>query len=462
MNQFLVISGIILWVFILVVLIIWLFSKEGRLIKVGKRWFLGQRLDNSINKLYDEIAERNIKSDTLADVSKHILWRFTRIGVFAIIAAAIPVVFIAVQVYLLDNQNKLLESQNERIDLQNNLLEADRRSSLVFLMSNILDKVDEEIKEQQDSLKNLPGFHPDSVRYSLSKPLISRIVALSRAFRPYRIMEGDTLSRDLVSPERGQLFIALMENKLDSTTQNIIGSRGDFSYAIIGEINLSNSHFSNANFNNSHFSDVNFSGADLRNANLSNADLRYADFSYANLGNANLSKAILGPNYELFVQYNNIPNPNGPILGANLSKANLKNANLEGAFLIHTNLKEADLFEADLLDSKIISAYFENANLESARLSRAKTNGAIFLNANLSNAYIIEAELIFADLLGANLNEAKLIQSNLREAKNLSVEQLKASETLYQCYYFNSELKAQLRKEKPCLFEDPNGPNACK
>ena len=112
-------------------------------------------------------------------------------------------------------------------------------------MSNILDKVDEEIREQK--LKS---------KYRLSKPLINRIVALSKAFRPYRMMEGDTLSKKLVSPERGQLFIALMENNLDSLTQQTIASNGDFSYAVIGEINLKRAILS----------DAKLEGGDLRGA----------------------------------------------------------------------------------------------------------------------------------------------------------------------------------------------------
>jgi len=111
---------------------------------------------------------------------------------------------------LLFGQNSRIDTQNYRINIQNNLIEADRRSSLIFLMSNILDRVNEEVKVQKLSVPY--GIDNDSItilkdnfKFHLSNPLIGRIIALSRAFRPYKLLAGDTLSTELVSPERGQL-----------------------------------------------------------------------------------------------------------------------------------------------------------------------------------------------------------------------------------------------------------------
>ncbi|MBK7873354.1 MAG: pentapeptide repeat-containing protein [Saprospiraceae bacterium] len=178
-------------------------------------------------------------------------------------------------------QNMLLRDQNDRIKLQNNLLEADRRSSLVFLMSNILDKMDDEIKINLMRTKNAINrgeFSPDSIperlRYKLSDALIGRIIALSRAFQPYQMMQSDTLSGQLVSPERGQLFISLMQNKLDSATQNTIVAAGDFSYAIIGKISIENAVLDEINLA---FSSL--KGANFRNVRISNGQFQYSDFS---------------------------------------------------------------------------------------------------------------------------------------------------------------------------------------
>lgn len=240
-----------------------------------------------------------------------------------------------------DSQITLMAVQNDRINLQNNLIEAERRSSLVFLMSNVLDKVDDEIREQRkdlskDSLRNIP----DSIKFKLSKPLVSRIVALSRAFRPYNMLDGDTLSGELVSPERGQLFIALMENNLDSVTQNTIVASGDFSNAVIGEIDLRDASLREANLGGAHLVGADLSRADLfkadlRGTDLSRATLRGASFMGANLSGANLSRSFLNK---------------AGLIRANLSGANLRGAWLDGvSFLMIKNLTVKQLIEATTL-----------------------------------------------------------------------------------------------------------------
>ncbi len=247
------------------------------------------------------------------------------------------------QTDLLAAQNQKFDIQNKRLSLQNNLIEAERRSSLVFLMSNILDKVDEEIKVQYQEGR--------SKKFRLSQPLVSRIVALSKAFRPYRMMEGDTLSEKLVSPERGQLFIALMENNLDSLTQNTIVADGDFSYAVIGKINL-------------------------KGAMLVNARLERVDLYEANLDKANLLKA-------------------------NLEGANLEGANLNEANLSTTNLDEANLYRASLINADIRAAKLHGASLIAANLDRANLRGAFLSEINFAEAYLNRT-----NFSGAYLNEA--------------------------------------------------------
>ena len=407
-------AAIITWVVLGVALL-------GTLL-LNKKWtwfskevMLGQRLHTSINRLFDEIAKRKVDRDTLADVSKHVLWRLTRIGIFAMIAALIPVMFLAIQAFLLRNQNELLKSQNDRIDRQNNLLEAERRSSLVFLMSNVLDKVDEEIKEQKKA-RNIETVNvPDSVKFALSKPLINRIVALSRAFRPYRMLENDTLSANLVSPERGQLFIALMENQLDHLTQNTIVRRGDFSQAIIGEIQLEGANIHAASL----------TSANLSGANLSGAYLRFSNLVHANLSGANLDD------------------------DADLSDANLSGANLSGA-----NLSGAYLFDAFLSDAFLSSANLSGAYLNGANLSGANLSGANLFEANLSRAYLMGANLSRAYLMGAYLDSANLSGANLSRIQGVNSEQLQQAKSLFKCKNLDPKLERELKANRPCLFTE--------
>ncbi|MCB0688702.1 MAG: hypothetical protein KDC53_19320, partial [Saprospiraceae bacterium] len=94
---------------------------------------LGSRYKESGKRLAEEIVDdRNVTSKTLGDFITYTLQRFTRIGVFMIIPAAL----VGVQVYLLIVQNRLIKSQNAYIDTQNTYIkeqtvlnEATRRSS---------------------------------------------------------------------------------------------------------------------------------------------------------------------------------------------------------------------------------------------------------------------------------------------------------------------------------------------
>ena len=124
---------------------------------VSKRaveFFVGFGLKMSMVKLYNELPDK-VQKETLADVSTHIIWRLTRIGVFAILAALIPISILVTQTVILYRQNLLIDKQNTRLDQQTNLAEATRRGSLVFLMSNILDKMDEELKDPENKEKKL-------------------------------------------------------------------------------------------------------------------------------------------------------------------------------------------------------------------------------------------------------------------------------------------------------------------
>ncbi len=184
-------AAILTWIIIGVIIALYLFTKR-KWIWFGTNVLLGQRLHTSINKLVDEIAEKDIKRETLANTGKHVLWRFTRIGLFAIIAALVPVLFLSIQTYLLKLQNDRIDIQNGLVDLQNNLIEAQRRGSLIILMSNIMDQMNEEINiYKRDSI----GRKKDITGYPLSQPLIGRISGLSQGFLPYKIYQDGVLSK---------------------------------------------------------------------------------------------------------------------------------------------------------------------------------------------------------------------------------------------------------------------------
>lgn len=299
---------------------------------------LGEDLKLSLRKLTSEIQKKDIKADTVSDATTAIIWRFTRIGFLRVAILITTVLISIIPIALLFNQNKLINTQNElflyqnnrideqtnlfkkqneKIDLQNSyfaeqttlfenqvaqvdqqnklvkdqnrlvrtqteklqqqniLSESERRSSLVFLMSNILDKMDEELKKNE--------------KRTISKELIARIIALSNSLKPYYFFENNQLIKQPLSPERGQLFLAIVKSGIDPIfTQEQILNKSNFSYSDLREANLRNLNISSVNLSHSNFSEADlyntaFQGTSLSNCNFKNTDLKKAYFSYSDL-----------------------------------------------------------------------------------------------------------------------------------------------------------------------------------
>lgn len=313
---------------------------------------------------------------------------------------------------LLMNQNELLQNQNTLIQRQMSLEEANRRSALVVLMSNIMDKVDSEIKEQRGQLlkKNLSKAAVDSVKFSLSQSLIGQIAALSHSFKPYRYMEGDSLIDKPLSPERGQLLITLVQIPLDSNTLHQIYlyatfRNADLKDAILNRVNLSGLDLDGANFAKAYLI-----GADLHRTMLKGADLSYA----------NLSNAIL-------------------------EAANMDGGVLKGTILFNANLRASSLVKADLLE----------AGLEQSNLRQSTLYGASLIRTNLGGADLSEADLLgdgFYGIANADLSEANLSGANL-EASKVSISQLSQSYSLSYCKGLPDSIRNVLVKEYPHLFD---------
>ncbi|MFN0214309.1 MAG: pentapeptide repeat-containing protein, partial [Saprospiraceae bacterium] len=286
-------------------------------------------------------------------------WQFT----LTFIVACVGTWLLLNQNDLLGSQNSLLKNQNTLIQHQMSLEEASRRSALVMLMSNIMDKVDDEIKEQKNALrsKGISKTAVDTMKFSLSQSLIGQIAALSHSFKPYKFMDGDTIISKPISPERGQLLITLTRLPLDTSTLNKI-------------------------FQGSTFAESDLREAKLRGASLTGADLNGADLKGADLGEADMGEADMG--------------------GADLKGANLSKANLSKAYLNDTDLKWAEFFETVLIEADLRRADLRNVELGGAHLS----------GAHLSEANLRGADLMWMDFCGVDLMDADLRGANLREA----------------------------------------------
>lgn len=244
---------------------------------------------------------------------------------------------------LLTQQNLLLQNQNYRLDQQTYLQEADRRSSLIFLMGNLLDAMDRELKNDVGQ----PGVR------DLSPQIIGRVVALSKSLRPYRYLESDSLVSRELSPERGQLLVSIVNSQIDKRTLRRIFQFSDFSAADLKGAVLSGEYLSG----------INLSRADLAGATLDETDLSEADLSGADLSDAIMARAVLKD-----ARFRQSILRRAYLESSNLSQANFYGAQLQEAHLAGANLKQTHFTGADLSGANLSGVVFPRARFEQAKM----------------------------------------------------------------------------------------------
>lgn len=250
----------------------------------------------------------------------------------------------------------------KQLQRQGSISAATKSSSLIPLMSNLLN----EIRVELDSGNTK----------SLSEESIARLADLSASLKPYKYLEGDSVSKRSWSPERGQLLVSLIQLDLDSSSWRDLLNKVSFEGADLGDRNLKR---------------VDLAGVDLEGANLANADLRGADLSDANL-------------------------PSTYAWGADLQSAVLNDANLEAADLSWAELNGADLQHVNAQGANLESAKLRGVNLYNAFMRLANLSGAILTDANLNGVELVDADLTQANLSNANLSGAILKKARMHEA----------------------------------------------
>jgi len=252
---------------------------------------------------------------------------------------------------ILTQQNVLLENQNYRLDQQTYLQEAERRSSLIFLMGNLLDAMDRELKED---------IGQAGVR-DLSPQIIGRVVALSKSLRPYRYLESDSLVKRELSPERGHLLISLVNSQIDNGSLRRIFQFADFSFADLKDAVLSGEYMSGINLHHADLSGAILDETDLSGADLSGADMHNVVLARANLREARFRQTDL---HDAYLE-------SADLTQANFYGAKMWSANLAGAKLRKTHFTNANLAEANLFGAVIQQTRFEQTILDSAVVDRS-------------------------------------------------------------------------------------------
>jgi uncharacterized protein YjbI with pentapeptide repeats len=265
-----------------------------------------------------------------------------------------------------------IHHQDKRLQEMAALLESLKKTDLEPLMHSILDDVREELKRSPDR--------------TLRDTTIARIASLSFAFKPYKYVEGDSLSKKAYSPGRGQLLQALVLMKIDSGSFNLIKLKTVFTGADLHGADLKGINLTGINLKEANLKDADLSGSNLKGAFLGEANFWGAKLNQANLSHTDLKRADLS--------------------WAQLNQAILTLANLNGANLTNAQLLKVDLTNATLQWSQLGGALFNEANLKSVNL----------LGANLSNVNLSQANLRETDLRLINLSEADLLGATLDNA----------------------------------------------
>jgi hypothetical protein len=177
--------------------------------------------------------------------------------------------FLWQQTKFINNQNLLIKKQNVRIEQQTHLVEASRRSSQVFILGEILRDLNGELE------------NPNNIRREISKSLQARIIGISSAMKPYKYLENDSLIPFALSPERGQLLVALLESNIKSESDlgsNPFLEKCDFTSSDLKRVNLLKKDFSLLNLNFS-----NFNRAKLKECIFYDATIQEGSFVKTNI-----------------------------------------------------------------------------------------------------------------------------------------------------------------------------------
>jgi uncharacterized protein YjbI with pentapeptide repeats len=320
-------------------------QRRRRLARWVLKTYSGKSLYGSVSRLVDEAFDLRLQRDTVKDFIHAVTRRLTKVGLVTLLFALAPLSLALLQTYYLKKQNEKLDYQNRRIEQQTYLQEAERRSSLVFLFDNMLDKMDEELRANPE-------------RRELSPQLVGRIVALSKALKPYRFLDGDTITGRPTSPERGQLLISLLTARLSNNTYDRIFSQADFSYTALDDANLESAY--------------------LRGINLSHARLVGVSLAGANCSFTNFEGAELWRTRGF----------------------------LKGRRTLKTRFDSANFYDADLRECDFSGCFFELTNFSKARLSRVYFHEASFTNSKLELTAADSLDLSNTTLLGTTFGVA--------------------------------------------------------
>ena len=250
---------------------------------IAKFFVFGASLEKSINNILKKIKTREAPNEKdISSLISNIIKRVLRVHVVSILIAIIPGL---ITILVLMQQNILLETQNERIKEQNILTESTRRNKVEAQLNELISQIQNELNENKDG--------------TLSLLLTNRIISSTYTFRHYKYLNSQgSLNNKLLSPERADLFIHLINSKINSNILDSIFSQGNFTYSdlsglrlknkVVNGINLENSYLGTSDFENITFKNCNLSYATIDTSNFINCKLNFCSIAGTNFNHCRL------------------------------------------------------------------------------------------------------------------------------------------------------------------------------
>jgi uncharacterized protein YjbI with pentapeptide repeats len=333
-----------------------------------------------------------------------------------LIGSVLGIAIILLLVLLLKRQNHLImqraEQHAEMLRKQEILIETKRRSGLMPLMKNLLEQVSAEVE-----------INPSR---SISEKLIKQLAILSDSFQPdsYNYVESDSLEKDDLNQERGQLLLYLASMNIDPTSFDQIKKNVSFSKADLEGADLKDLNLSGINLMSAHLK-----GADLSRVNLSKANLKGANLWGSKLIGANLQEAALNRVDLRWATADSVTMAGADLSGAFLESAKVRNANFSGTLARHAFFNGALFNESvfngtDLFRTDLRKALFLSVRLTAVDLSEGNISEADFDHATLDSVLLINTrvnEENWLDLLDSwKVSGRKKIQDEYQVVKDAS------------------------------------------
>ncbi len=334
--------------------------------------FLGVKIWGKNRRFLKKITTGSLATKN-ATVSREYMWIWIAVSVFIIVGALSSTGMIAWQAKLIHQQ---AENNNKRILELTEITESIRKSNQVNLMSNVLNQVEAEINQKPNG--------------PLSDAIIARISALSFSLKPYKIFEGDSLSDRELSPERGQLLIALALMGIDSVSFAKIKQTATFAKADLRGVKLYSVDLNHINLEAADLSFSELTRVNLKHANLKKVWLKSSvvdscvlDYSLSN--SSVLSNTIISHSSMKSINFNGTT-----LIKSNMSNVDLSKSTFDIAVLHETNFSNCIMLGTDFARSDLTKTIFKNINLNEGRLIKSKLNNTYFQNTLLDGVEVLE------------------------------------------------------------------------